>query len=157
MRRATSSPQSHRAELWAELVKAIAFTKQAVGSVAAVWVAGSFATTKADPGDIDTTFIIEQSAFNRALKNQAQAQWVGLLANNSLPPQDFRLDTFVVPWRVMPDIKRGMTRAEAYFAERGHWDDFWQRQRTGPKGSASVRSDAIPRRGYLEVIVDGYQ
>jgi hypothetical protein len=152
---AQSTPANLRSDLWTDLERCVSFTKQAVGNVAALWLGGGFVTVKPDPSDIDVVFIIDQLAVLKAKNDPQSDAWMALLANNGLSAHGFRLDTFVIPWRVMPEVNRA-PRADAYFAERGHWDDFWQRRRSGPKGSPKVRADAMPLSGYLEVIVDGY-
>lgn len=153
---AKSEPPSLRDDLWTDLERCIKFTQQAAGEVAALWVGGSFLSAKPKPGDVDVVFIIDQALLIRAQADATSAQWLGLLANNQLSAHGFRLDTFLIPWRVMPEVQAG-SRAEAYFRDRGHWDDFWQRRRSGPKGSPATRADAMPVSGYLEVIVDGYK
>ncbi|WP_235659390.1 hypothetical protein [Mycobacteroides abscessus] len=59
-------------------------------------------------------------------------------------------------WRCQPDQQDSDDYYAPYLHRRGMLDDLLQRVASGPAGAARTRLDASPRRGYLEVIVDGY-
>lgn len=67
--------------------------------------------------------------------------------------QTFQLpvDSYVLEWTPTPGpgVPVG---ARGYLEQRGYWDDLWVRVK-----DTDDRLDSIPRRGYLEVIVDGYR
>jgi hypothetical protein len=45
---------------------------------------------------------------------------------------------------------------DQYLRRRGYWDDFWMRTRSGTKGQPFQVADALPRRGYVEISLDGF-
>ncbi|MBV8180830.1 MAG: hypothetical protein JO045_18935 [Mycobacterium sp.] len=68
-----------------------------------------------------------------------------------------RVDTLVVAWHCQPDTQIEDHYLPPYLERRGRVDDYLQRMRSGPTGSPPARDDALPRCGYVEVIVDDYQ
>ena len=123
----------------------------------AAWLGGSFTTGKPDPDDLDVVFVINAAALAR-ITDAAARNLLGLIASNGLKAaKGYRVDTFILEWE--PIAEPGDLRPvgdEEYYSWRGHWDDFWQRQRTGGKNDPATLEDAIPRRGYLEVRFSGY-
>ena len=60
-------------------------------------------------------------------------------------------DSYVLEWMPSPGHQRPVG-AEPYYGNRGYWDNLWVRVR-----DSDQRLDSVPRRGYLEVILDGYR
>lgn len=148
---------STRTGIWQEFIAATELLRRNV-PVAAVWIGGSFTTTKLDPSDIDCTYMVDAQ---HARSIQADAARAGVLAQfstpNSLQPLGYRVDHYVCIWQDVPNpaiVPRTSVEWD-YYRVRGHWDDWWQRRRISPVGIYS-RDDALPRRGYLEVILDGF-
>lgn len=131
-------------------------TLKAVVPIHAAWIGGSFTTTKAEPDDMDVVFVINANAASTLAGASRDLVWRFSRGSQFHKPAR-RLDTFILEWT--PIAEPGALRQvedESYFAWRGHWDDFWQRQRSGSKIDPVVPADAIPRRGYLEVRFGGY-
>lgn len=132
-------------------------TLKSLVPVHAAWLGGSFTTAKLDPDDLDVVFVVNGAATN-AITNPAARQALVLFAASGLRAlRGWRLDTFVLEW--VPIAQPGELRDvvdEEYYSWRGHWDDFWQRQRTGGKNDPITPADAVPRRGYLEVRFSEY-
>nr|WP_245843054.1 hypothetical protein [Mycolicibacterium vulneris] len=149
---------NRRAEVWSDWQKATTILRQHV-EICAVWLSGSFFTSKDEPDDIDSVYWAEDVKLNTAALQPASAQVIGMFAQKDAVRNTvgLRVDTFVVPWNCCPDTSVATPVTWEYWRGRGHWDDFWSRIRTGPKGAPAVRTDALPRRGYLEVIVDGFK
>ncbi|GGU75864.1 hypothetical protein GCM10010275_07780 [Streptomyces litmocidini] len=127
-------------------------TITSIVTVHSVWIAGSFTTSKIDPGDIDVVFLINGPEFD-ALDPQDRAL-VGLFATGSAGARQhgLQVDSYMIPWQCFPEPNPGRDPIQAqYYSIRGYWDDFWLRSRSGAKGSPPVREDAFPKRGYLEV------
>jgi len=148
---------STRAGIWQEFIAATELLRLNL-PVAAVWVGGSFATTKLNPSDIDCTYLIDAQ---HAAAIQGDPIKAGVLAQfatpNSLRPLGYRVDHYVCIWRDVPNpaiVPRTSVEWD-YYRVRGHWDDWWQRRRVSPAGTVT-RDDALPRRGYVEVILDGF-
>ena len=120
------------------------------------WLGGSFVTAKLDPDDIDSMFILSGEAFDALPSNGKRGQVMDFNVKDKLRLKTgLRVEAFVfvrhahaMPW------SRGSTVDPALapeFAIRGAWDDWWLRDRAGPKGNLPTVADAKPVRGYLEV------
>lgn len=144
-----------RVKLWGDLLVATELIREHV-SVCAVWLGGSYFTTKPDPDDIDCVFIVEASAAESAAGESADI--VGAFASGKTVRRalGLELDTFILPWA--PNASTGLSHpfVRDYYRTRGYWDDLWSKRRSGSKGSDPVKLDSHPRRGYVEVILDGY-
>ena len=146
-----------RPEVWRHWVEATDRLR-ALLPVCAAWLGGSFLTGGQDPDDVDAVYLIDtREAFNLRLHDPRGSQVLAVYAMGKELRRrtGLRVDTFVLEWPLHPSPQRHALWGEQYFADRGYWDDFWQRVRTGPKGTLHVE-DALPRRGYLEVILDGW-
>ena len=124
--------------------------------VAMVWLSGSFLSPKPDPDDLDCVWVIDETLLAVARMEPDRKRLIGLFADNQLKTVGMRVDSFVLAWRRRPEIAPRDQRDHEYLHSRGYWDDFWQRTRTGTKGAEPHRDDALPRRGYLEVVLDGF-
>lgn len=147
-----------REKVWNDWQAATALLRQHV-PVSAAWVGGSFLTSKAEPDDIDCVYWVDSVALQNAHLNPASAQVIQVFAGQRMLRDlvGLEVDTFVVAWSCCPDIAQAAPHTGRYWSSRGYWDDFWSRMRSGPKGAPAVRDDALPRRGYLEVIFDGFK
>ncbi|GAB3258018.1 DUF6932 family protein [Kineosporia babensis] len=124
--------------------------------VEANWIGGSFTTAKVDPDDLDSLFIIRESAFDELGSNNKKRKVLEFGKSQQLRKKlGLRVDAFMFvrqripqPWRaggIDPEF-------QSAFALRGAWDDWWQRSRRGPdKDDAPTIESSDPVRGYLEV------
>jgi hypothetical protein len=149
-----------RAGIWNEWQQATEVLHR-VTPIASVWLSGSFTTTKLNPGDIDCLYWLDSDDVIAAQRSgDAARNILGLFANNALgdPPFSLHLDTFVASWRSIPEPHLADADDWRYWRDRGHWDDFWQRRRSPATeaGATPTRIDSLPRRGYLEVEIDGF-
>lgn len=147
-----------RERVWYDWLKATELLQRHV-AVLAAWVGGSFFTSKDEPDDIDCVYWVDYMALKIAQLNPTSAHMVEVFSKKDQIRKlvGLRVDTFVVAWNCCPDITQAMPDTREYWRARGHWDDFWARMRSGPKGAPAARTDALPRRGYLEVIFDGFK
>ncbi|WP_442922212.1 DUF6932 family protein [Microbacterium sp. Root553] len=129
---------------------------QRILPVAYVWIAGSFITNKPEPDDLDLVFWCEDR-FVQAVSDPRDMMMLQVIAQNQLrQATGLRLDTRIAHWHVHAEAASKRTPAhDAYVSARGYWDDFWLRRRSGAKTDPPVRSDALPRAGYLEIMLDG--
>lgn len=143
---------SVRTDIWNDWL-ALTDKLQEVTTVCAAWLSGSFVTDKVDPGDLDCVYIIDARqlvvpplvvlvASNQARRIQRDGQ------------RNLQLDTFVLAWQ--PDLSPDGSARREYSAQRGYWDDFWSRIRENGASGVPALEDALPRRGYLEVVLDGF-
>jgi hypothetical protein len=147
-----------RQKVWNDWQTATALLRKHVPILAA-WVGGSFFTSKDAPDDIDCVYWVEYFDLVAARLNPASTAVVEVFSQQHELRKlvGLQVDTFIVAWNCCPDITQSMPHTRAYWGDRGFWDDFWSRMRSGPKGAPAVRTDALPRRGYLEVIFDGFK
>ncbi|MGY0019019.1 DUF6932 family protein [Streptomyces sp. YJ-C3] len=127
-------------------------------TVHAVWIAGSFTTSKLDPGDVDITFLVNGPEYDAL--NSEQRGIISNFATGSKGAQQhgLQVDSYMIPWFsfAAPTPFRDPNQSN-YYVTRGYWDDWWLRSRTGNKGDPPVRQDSFPRRGYLEVKFSEYR
>lgn len=144
-----------REEIWQEWETLTAAVRSCVGEVAACWLGGSFFTSKAAPADLDCVYVIDNVLLANARTDANRAAFLQIVATKDAVKTQFhlRLDTFILDWMPHPGVDPGTVyRQRDYLAMRGYWDDLWCRMR-----DPIPRLEAIPRRGYLEVILDGYK
>lgn len=144
-----------RAAIWNDFESATAGIRSVV-PVAWVWVGGSFISNKLDPDDIDVVYWCEDRFVDR-VTDPREKYILQLFATNQVRAKTkLRVDTRYCRWHVFPEATQRRTiEHNAYSADRGYWDDLWLRKRSGAKTDPPVRDDALPRRGYAEVMLDG--
>jgi hypothetical protein len=154
------SGSASRSKIWSDWNDALALLQSAV-TVHAVWIGGSFTTAKLDPEDIDVTYIVNANEV-RGLQGKDELNIIGIFNTPGRVKSELRLDVdnFLIWWEYIPSpiaLNPSQLRLQdLYYWARGHWDDWWQRARQGPKDSPPTVLDAVPRRGYLEVPVSDY-
>lgn len=149
-----SDPSDVRRVIWDQWVDLTNALRSIVGEVAACWLSGSFFTDKPIPGDIDCLYVIDTSRLAAvSASGQVNHIWFLHCASRGRVKSAFGLnvDSYVLEWAPTPGPARGVGTG-TYLADRGYWDDLWVRVK-----DPDARLDSIPRRGYLEVILDGYK
>lgn len=148
-----------RKEIWTHWDETRSALAQLV-PVYAAWISGSYVTDKVDPDDMDIVFVIDGGAAETlAATEPGLSQYLVAFGQGKLAhePAGRRLDTFLVHWKPILSPGPGLTATEQhYYFMRGHWDDFWQRRRTGAKTDPIAVVDTTPRRGFLEVKLGDY-
>jgi len=143
-----------RQAIWEDWKVLHAALRMVVGEIAACWVAGSFVSDKATPGDIDCVWIVDAQRWVQAW-NAADPQARQLLFEAAKgyikPRRNIQVDSYVLEWMPSPG-PNPVVGGDSYYGRRGYWDDLWVRVK-----DPDQRLDSIPRRGYLEVILDGYR
>lgn len=149
------SVNDHRLQLWKEWETATELLRAHI-PVCAAWLGGSYFTAKNEPSDIDSVYFIDAhrlTSIDEEVKNI-----LGVFAGGGLLMQhtSLRVDSYVVPWEANSTPHRANPDLAEYYENRGYWDDLWSKMRSGPKNVRPTRLDAHPRRGYLEVVLDGF-
>lgn len=143
-----------REAIWADWVMLRDALRSVVGEIAACWIAGSFVSDKATPGDIDCVWIVDAARWVQAW-NSADLpvrQFLNDAAKGQIKPQhNIQVDSYVLEWMPSPG-PNPVVGGDSYYGNRGYWDSLWVRVK-----DPDDRLDSIPRRGYLEVILDGYR
>ncbi len=137
-----------REAVWSNFLTVVALIGRKKVRVPAAFVGGSFVTSVIDPSDVDAAIVIDSSRITNPTTLTAVRQIV-----HEPKSQGLQVDSFLILWS--PDGSHGGQEA-SYLSERGKWDDFWQRSVAKKDRLPSQRSHAMPKRGYLEVVLDGY-
>ncbi|KUG54981.1 hypothetical protein AVL60_01190 [Kocuria palustris] len=111
-------------------------------------------STKDEPDDIDCVYLIDVERAQVHPGSQAEKLLSVVSNNQTRDVLRLRIDSFVIPWR--PFHGQPSPEAAAYLKQRGYWDDFWGRTRAADDSPQELRLSSTPRRGYLEVMIDGY-
>ena len=139
----------NRSAIWDGLLTVVNLVKETVGSIAELWIGGSFITSEEIPHDIDVVFFFKEECLksvdsrgafllNRLSGSYGPDRKVNNLVDSYMmvvPPTEFENDT-----------KRG------YTPWRGYWDQFWSKTRFEDDDKRWL----YPAAGYLEVMIDGY-
>ena len=150
----TQYGQTRRQVIW-ELFKVATETLRQTVPVAAVWIGGSFLSTKAEPSDVDAIYIVRGKAYE-ALHDEQDRQLVSLFSGGEqLKARGLLVDSYVFHWtpRASNGPRTDSERQE--LTARGYWDDWLQRHKLD-RSTAATDEDALPVRGYVEVILDGF-
>lgn len=119
--------------------------------IRSVWISGSLLTDKEVPSDFDVTLLVDAQE-HAAMSN-------GLLSRESLVRFASRLgasiDPYVLSWRPYTGDWRKSEQDTQMLTWRGYWDDWWLRRR-GRTDGETENVEATPRRGYVEVMINGY-
>lgn len=143
-----------RDALWNEWIDLTDAVRDAVGEVAVCWLAGSYFSDKAQPDDIDCLYVIRRERVAEAAIDHDKARFLqAIIGRGAREVFGLRVDTYILDWWPRPGTHRGsVDRQSTYLQNRGYWDDLWSRRR-----DSDLKLDALPRRGYLEVMIDGYR
>jgi hypothetical protein len=147
-------PADPRRVIWDQWTHFTRALQGIVGEVAACWLSGSLFSNKPVPGDIDCLYIVDTDRLTAVSQSGDLTKiWFVFAATTGRAKTVFGVpvDSYVLEWTPTPGPDRPVG-ARAYFEDRGYWDDLWVRVKDADK-----RLDSIPRRGYLEVIIDGYR
>ncbi|HJX78592.1 DUF6932 family protein [Glutamicibacter sp.] len=142
-----------RQQIWDHFVKATAMLRDSL-PIAAVWIGGSFVTNKPEPNDIDAVYILNQNKYS-TLDDFGKRRIAGFAEDGWLFDRGIRVDSHVVDWFPHSELDMEDPSQGPYLKSRGYWDDFLQRYAVD-KLAELTEDSAIPKRGYLEVILDGY-
>ena len=141
----------NRMVIWDAFLATLELIRATVGSLAEVWIGGSFITGEESPRDIDVVFLFREDRI-KALGGEG-AFVARVLARQQLSPRVDRLNEYVDGYLlVVPPTKTDNNLSNPYTRNRGYWDQFWSKTRFGDD---DVRWH-YPAAGYLEVMIDGY-
>ncbi|GMA96916.1 hypothetical protein GCM10025881_37400 [Pseudolysinimonas kribbensis] len=133
-----------RAKIWSDWLNATAFLRSVV-PVSAAWIGGSFTTTKLDPDDVDSLYIVDDATLALAKVDPTKNRVLGQFAGGKLvrAATGLQVDTYLCAWRQVVDPARRNGLDKSYYEDRGHWDDWWQRRRMVSKTAPLTRADAL--------------
>lgn len=122
--------------------------------VHAIWLGGSYVSTKLNPQNIDLTVLIDDRAVS-AMKGRPGTRWLVSAFRREARLDEFGVSPLPVRYRPIVSVFRAErldAEDQAYLRERGAWDDWWQRCRPlGVDKCEPTIESAAPQRGYLEV------
>lgn len=147
VRAAALEASSTRSGLWAELQSHRALVECLYGSVARIWLAGSFVSGKLNPSDVDLAYLIDADVYGRVTEPDDIADLANLSNREWCVKHGMRIDAYLLSLPATVDFRDlGTVGAMAagdseVFQTLGLYDDIWQRCRPGHGH----------RRGYVEV------
>lgn len=143
-----SSPQ--RQAMWAEWVELTDLIRSTVGELPAVWLGGSFVTSKEKPGDIDSVYLLKLETVLKL--SDFQKSVLEVIVDGENHGHLGVISPYIIFLEEMQDGTTLCKQGDASISllERGYWDQLWSRTR-------ECHNPAYPACGYLEVIIDGYQ
>lgn len=139
---------TRRDMVWADFLTVVDLIKRKRVRVPAALIGGGFVTSALDPEDVDAAILIDVSRITSRDTLTAVLKIV-----HDPKAQGLQVDAFLIQW--YPDGTEAGGNP-SYCTERGKWDDFWQRDVAKADRGRPERRHAMPVRGYLEVILDGY-
>ncbi|WP_306364614.1 hypothetical protein [Nocardia sp. CC227C] len=136
---------------WEEAAERLRFSSSLLRSF---WIAGSFASRKLDPRDIDITPVVDGVLADEACGKPGSKRIRDLTQHRDGIKRLYGLEVFPLRW--FPVVQPHRADAvlsgdqQAYLHDRGRLDDWWERCRIDGSDIPSVES-CSSRRGYLEV------
>ncbi|MBP2523597.1 MULTISPECIES: DUF6932 family protein [unclassified Rhodococcus (in: high G+C Gram-positive bacteria)] len=128
----------------------------APGVLKQIWIAGSFASAKIDPEDIDVSPILDGPLL-REIRGVPGVRRIQRLQGEHREriAKEYGVEPFPFTWWPVTTLRRDKVDNLAidYIATRGLMDDFWQRTRSTDVKTGLTVDTAHARRGYLEVVV----
>lgn len=123
--------------------------------VKAVWLAGGFISGRHEPGNVDLTVLLDGAAVDLC-KGRPGAGAIRRLSDRDDMLRRFRVSPCVVRQRYVRSPFRlqslGGSPELDYLAQRGAFDDWWQRTRpSGQPKDEPTEQTSHWKRGYLEV------
>ncbi|MEU7963708.1 hypothetical protein AB0D09_09605 [Streptomyces sp. NPDC049097] len=122
--------------------------------VHAIWLGGSYVSTKLNPQNVDLTVFMDEMTVD-AMRGLDGTDWLVSAFDRKERLAELGVSPLRVGYRPIASVFRSeqLDPAEqAYLRERGAWDDWWQRCRpNGVDNSRPTLDSAAPRRGYVEV------
>ena len=139
----------NRSAIWDGLLTVVNLVKETVGSVAELWIGGSFITSEESPHDIDVVFFFKE---DRIKSVDSRGAFLLKLLSGSYGP-DSRINRYVDSYMmVVPPTEFENDASRGYTPWRGYWDQFWSKTRFEDDDNRWL----YPAAGYLEVMIDGY-
>ncbi len=138
----------NRKAIWEAFLESLELVRTVVGSLAEVWISGSFITSEKNPHDIDVVFFFREDRVGALGKEGVFV--LNVLARRQ-PGVDRLLERVDGYLLVVPPTETD-NDPQWYTRTRGYWDQFWSKTRFSDD---DVRWH-YPAAGYLEVMVDGY-
>lgn len=149
---------THRQRLWQDWESATNLLRRHV-HVNAAWLYGQFFSDDPEPGLVSCVYWAEDLELAKAHLNSSSVSILHAFAQRGKVRRVIgaQVDTQLVAWHCQPDTQIEDRYLRPYLQRRGQVDDYLQRMYLGLRGSQPARQDALPRQGYVEVIVDDYQ
>ena len=139
----------NRSAIWDGLIAVVNLVKETIGSIAELWIGGSFITSEENPHDIDVVFFFKEDRIKSV--DSRGAFLLNLLSGRY--GSDLRISSYVDSYMiVVPPTEFENDTKQGYTPWRGYWDQFWSKTRFEDDDNRWL----YPAAGYLEVMIDGY-
>lgn len=139
----------NRSAIWDGLLTVVNLVKETVGSIAELWIGGSFITSEEIPHDIDVVFFFKEECLKSV--DSRGAFLLNRLSGSYGPDRKVNnlVDSYMM---VVPPTEFENDADRGYTPWRGYWDQFWSKTRFENDDERWL----YPSAGYLEVMIDGY-
>ncbi|MBT2516294.1 hypothetical protein J7E29_02500 [Streptomyces sp. ISL-90] len=155
------SSSASRSEIWEGFLSYLSAwdaAERALGATVlrAIWLAGSFISSKHDPSDIDVSPIYDKTVLAAHSGRPGVGGVKRLFEQRSRVVDEFRVEPFALPWL---SIASTLLPAQLPAAERdalsvrGGVDSWWGRTRPAGARVAPVPPTTLADRGFLEVLL----
>jgi hypothetical protein len=142
------APSATREAVWSDFLDLVGWIHRLRVRTPAAFLGGGFTTDSMNPSDVDASILIDASRIS------SPKTWQELdKIMSTYKAKGLKLDAFLIRW--FPEGDQSKV-PKPYLEERGKWDDWWQRFVAKHDRLPHQRHHAMPIRGYLEVILDGY-
>lgn len=139
----------NRSAIWDGLLTVVNLVKETIGSIAELWIGGSFIASEENPHDIDVVFFFKEDRIKSV--DSRGAFLLNLLSGRY--GSDLRISSYVDSYMiVVPPTEFENDTKQGYTPWRGYWDQFWSKTRFEDDDKRWL----YPAAGYLEVMIDGY-
>lgn len=139
----------NRSSIWDGLLTVVNLVKETVGSIAELWIGGSFITSEEIPRDIDVVFFFKEECLKSV--DSRGAFLLNRLSGSYGPDRKVNnlVDSYMM---VVPPTEFENDADRGYTPWRGYWDQFWSKTRFENDDERWL----YPAAGSLEVMIDGY-
>jgi len=139
---------SVRSSIWEDWKRLCKLVGAVAGTDFSVWLGGSFISSKVQPGDIDSVFLIRREVLIDMTQEQHDLlSIVGSARTKDVLGLNVDSYTITIDYPTDASFPQEGTNAFKFISYRGYWDNLW----ASCRGDHGMIGDS---RGYLEVIVD---
>lgn len=150
-----------RAEIWEGFLSYMTAwdeAEQALGTpvLRAIWLAGSFISSKLDPSDIDVSPIYDKHVMDAHAGRPGIGGVKRLFEQRTRVVDEFKVEPFALPWLSIAStlLPERLPSAERdALTVRGGVDSWWGRMRPPGERVAPVPPTTLADRGFLEVLL----
>ncbi|MFG3101626.1 DUF6932 family protein [Streptomyces sp. NPDC048182] len=146
-----STGSAIRQQIWEEWTQHRAIVEAWTGEISRMWVGGSFISPKADPSDVDVTYLVRAEVFDR-LDKEALSYLDDVTLRGWCVEHNMRVDALLLRLPMRAPVSQMVPsllqpgEGDSY-RDLGLYDEVWQ----CTKADSAGELPGSMRRGYVEV------